>query len=568
MSGQIFFEKSKIPPALQKYAKIDSNFYGPNPNAITLTLRTRGWKTDDLNLALQAITPPSGWTGQVVNALHFEETSITQIPQLPDQIQYLEVHETPLKEIMGLFPPNLVDLYIYNASLQSLPDLPSSLKILGLINIPTLSEIPPIGKNLIKLNLENLGIRSLPCVRSHRNAKGNILPDKSVEVSLRDLRIETLNSLPDTTHKLYILEVSVDDTTFHYRHGPLHFVSITSSNLQKIDISRASTSTLMIDDCPDLETLGPLPNSIRSLSIKKAKIKTLPNIPGNLRALTIEETNLHTLQELPNTTNIVHLRNNDLRDLPELPISAENLGYFTLNGNKLTKFPRFRYTHQNPLVLELNLYGNKINEIDEEMLPFIQNLNMGNNLITTIPATALTRHNHTLFLGGNPLREPFLSMYTEYVAMLQTQGIEEANDFLRDNLAAFWGSYAQRANIAATGRNIAASRALHQNKRLGNTGLVPEIQSYLVRPENFVMNKRTGKATNATLKKLQKNYNARAHTLPPVEFNVNGNAMRRMYHETRPQTEGEPTNFGNAMRRIFGAEGGSKKKRKTLRKRR
>jgi hypothetical protein len=81
------------------------------------------------------------------------------------------------------------------------------------------------------------------------------------------------------------------------------------------------------------------------------------------------------------------------------------------------------------------------------------------------------------------------------------------------------------------------------------------------------MNKRTGKATNATLKKLQKNYNARAHTLPPVEFNMNANAMRRMYHETRAQTEGEPTNFGNAMRRMFGAEGGSKKKRKTFRKR-
>lgn len=565
MSGQVFFDKTQIPPALQKYAKINSNFYGPNPNAITLTLTTRAWKTDDLILAVSAITPSSGWKGQLVNGIHLLETSITQIPQLPDQIEYLEVHDTPLKDIVGLLPPNLVDLYIYNANLQSLPDLPSSLKKLALINIPNLSEVPPIGKNLKKLTLERLGIRSLPCVRSHRNAGGNVLPDKTIEVSLRDLRIETLNTLPDAIHKLYILEVYVEDTTFHYRHGPLNFLNIIASNLQNIDISRASTSTLMIDDCPDLETLGPLPNSIRSLSIKKAKIKTLPNIPQNLGALTIDETNLHTLQELPNTTNILHLQNNDLRDLPELPITAGNYAYITLSGNKLTKFPRFKYINEFPLILELNLNNNKINEIDEQALPHIQTLKMDNNLITTIPATALTDSNHVISLGGNPLREPFLSMYTEYKDMARVN-IFQANNFLRDNLASFWGSYAERENIAANARNIAASRVLHQNKRLGNTGLVPEIQSYLVRPENFVMNKRTGKATNATLKKLQKNYNARAHTLPPVEFNVNANAMRRMYHETRPQTEGEPTNFGAALRRMFGAEGGSKKKRKTLRK--
>jgi Leucine-rich repeat (LRR) protein len=190
------------------------------------------------------------------------------------------------------------------------------------------------------------------------------------------------------------------------------------------------------------------------------------------------------------------------------------------------------------------LNNNKINEIDEEALPRIQTLKMDNNLITTIPATALTDANHVLSLGGNPLREPFLSMYTEYKDMARVN-IFLANNFLRDSLATFWGSYTQRANIAATARNVHASRVLHQNKRVGNTGLVPVIQSYFVDPNNFAMNRRIGKATNATLRKLKQRYNALGHTLPPVEFNVNANAMRRM----------------------FEVEGGKRKKRKTLRKR-
>lgn len=520
--------------------------------------------TEQFEKVLESIRPHPNPYFNFIDEISIYANQITRLPQLPPQIKIFEISSNPLREILGFFHEGLEKIHIYAAHIRSLPEFPSTLKILSLMNIPELREIPRLPKETVYLTLNKLGIRKLPAFDLRQRQDGSVAVSGR-NIDLYNLNLDTLE-LPDTIEEADLFKINVRDKIFRYPYTVMHTLKMSKVNIEEIAELRCVIYKLLLLNVPNLERITAfLPGMISILTINDAKIKTLPNIPHGLKQIQITHTNLHTLQPLPESVMSIYLDDNDLRDVPVLPIRYDTVG-ISIEGNKLTKFPRFRPVTTDPKIQFLQLDNNKIAEIPDSIFQYAQQLHLQNNLITTIPRTVLTGKNGFIDLRGCPLRAPFDEMYDVYQTLRDEGRLNDANAGLKQQITTFWKNYNARGNIKKTAKNMIAMRSLSRNTRLPEEGVLPIIASG-VGPAQTTRGRFN---LNKTLKRLKANYNAKGHHIRPNENpNVNGNAiaMRRMFHETRPQTEGEPNNFGSALRGLYNEQEGGRTRRRRHSKR-
>lgn len=104
---------------------------------------------------------------------------------------------------------------------------------------------------------------------------------------------------------------------------PDHIVSLEHASFQGTTLYTESThlQNLVLARCPNLETLGPLPRTLRRLTIFECpRFTTLPELPPRLEWLQITDCpNFRTVPTLPDSLRTLSVMNTDVQRLPLVP---------------------------------------------------------------------------------------------------------------------------------------------------------------------------------------------------------------------------------------------------------
>lgn len=230
-------------------------------------------------------------------------------------------------------------------------------------------------------------------------------------------------SIPEGVEEIYCFD------------GVLHKLPALPSTLKKLEL----------DQCTQLNSIPPLPDSLLSLGVAGSPLHDLGQLPPNLQHLFCNDCSLSDLPELPPTLERLICKDNDFLFLPDLPNSIkkldvrqneltslptlpENLFLLYCSKNRLTSLPVLPtydfaelYCDQNdltalptlpPSMLRLKCSNNPLTELpvlNERLIEF----HMGSTPLTKIPTlpTSLKGIN----IDDNQLEEPYLTAYNTYM---------------------------------------------------------------------------------------------------------------------------------------------------------
>lgn len=153
------------------------------------------------------------------------------------------------------------------------------------------------------------------------------MPLRLADLPLEDLPVERI---PREAKGLNLSRTWITDPTYPARlpctirslqHN--RFLGTTLQGLHLTDLQN-----LVLEDCPHLESLGPLPLTLKRLTIYRCpKFKSLPDfLPHGLEWLTVDDCPEFTAlpPHLPGTLKELRIMHSGVTRLPALPVTIEN----------------------------------------------------------------------------------------------------------------------------------------------------------------------------------------------------------------------------------------------------
>jgi Leucine-rich repeat (LRR) protein len=319
-----------------------------------------------------------------------------QLSQLPNLTNIEFVNCSNL--FFNQFPHTLTELIYKNCS--DITYIPrgvfsiSTLKELKFINCP-ISIIPNEIKalsNLRFLVLEETLISDLPRdLKNLHHLKG-----------IRLTKNANLCSLPDIS----LLRISSLSLSYSFFTDlPAYLLSF---QLTYLDLSGIVSADIFQFACQFID--------LEFLILESCQISFIPEDLSNLKKLnwlSLANNNISDfhIDVLPELTHL-DLRNNKLSNFPIIPVTVEDL---YLTNNNISTIPSFIQKYTN--LISIDLSYNKLRKISENSaffkLPYLETLNLRDNLISSFPFIKLKHGPFSVYLGGNDVIFP--SSYDEFV---------------------------------------------------------------------------------------------------------------------------------------------------------
>ncbi len=226
--------------------------------------------------------------------LDLSNWDLTELPDLPDEVERLDISNTSIKALKKL-PLHLKWLKCQNSDLEHFPEE---------------SELPP--------NLKKIDCRGCDALKPFRLSK-------NIQLKSDFKRIEYEEYLKRTPNDI-ILEGRIRNTKKNIKKK--HILNIYNLNLKHIPDNIPDTVTELCCGNNPISNLNNLPKNLKILYCQYTKIKSLKNLPQTLEVINCSYTDISYLDGLPNTINTIICSNcKYLRNIYNLPQSLE---YFYL----------------------------------------------------------------------------------------------------------------------------------------------------------------------------------------------------------------------------------------------
>jgi hypothetical protein len=330
---------------------------------------------------------------------------ITELPDMPDSVEYLDISNTNIKKLQRL-PTNLKWLKCNLTPIEEFPEsLPSNLKYINCVccdnlkpfSIPKGIKIKESFKEYIenkelqtenheelaKKRIEELNVKKNPRnILDLSGLKIEVLPeipDEVEQMNCDGMRLKSLKGLPKNLKRLSCSGYT--QKVFDYLPEGLEYLKSNwsqyietidnlPSSLKKLEMGYYTAITRINKLPPNLRHLDlnhadmlkeincPFPETLRYIDLTMTRIKYLPRLPESVRILDIKMNyDLKTILNLPNNLKYLNIRGTSINSLPQLP---ETLMYLymksikILNNNSLPKSLCILES------LEINLESNNI----------------------------------------------------------------------------------------------------------------------------------------------------------------------------------------------------------------
>jgi len=233
--------------------------------------------------------------GDETETLELQELQLTELPDLPHNLQILDCSDNQLTRLPDL-PSNLRELLCMGNKLTSLPELPHTLRVLD-CNYNKLSSLPDLPQ------LTNL--QQLYCLHN---------PDLFI-----------------TPDQLTVLDRI-------WRPRDIEYIKKQNTAITRIRQWQQQGDTNIALDLSrlNLTLLPTLPHNLLKLNCVYNQLTSLPNLPDHLGVLTCIKNNLTSLPTLPSNLIGLGCDYNKLTSLPDLP---NRLKVLSFSNNQLTSLP-------------------------------------------------------------------------------------------------------------------------------------------------------------------------------------------------------------------------------------
>jgi hypothetical protein len=245
-----------------------------------------------------------------VERLDINNTNITVITYLPAKLLWFNCQSTPLESLPTILPPNLKYIDCRNCNKLKLFKLPFYIKIRENFNQIIREEYnkntPPsillqeriyevYNTNKRTLDISNLGLEALPK-----------LPNNLKRLNCNNNPIKLLNNLPNSLKKLKCEGTLIKN--FINMPSCLFNLNCSRTSINSIDNLPDKLKILIADNCDNLEIINFLPSGLEFLSLECSPIKSIKYFPVNLITVDLTETNIEYVPTLPDTLREFYYR--------------------------------------------------------------------------------------------------------------------------------------------------------------------------------------------------------------------------------------------------------------------
>ncbi len=269
--------------------------------------------------------------------LRANDNNLTSLPILPASLTILNAGNNQLTNLPS-FPASLVNLQINNNQIAILPALPSGLNLLNASDNPFLS-FPALPTQLDALHLMNVNFASLP----------SPLPSTITSLSFGNPGFVVPPVLPAGLIELVIY--GSDLTVMPTFPSTLKFIDLRLNHLITA-VPTLPTGLFLFSsiDNDGLQTLPPIPSTVRRFYATKGSFTLIPELPDTLEFCYLEDNSQLTC--LPELKKIGTLR------FQNTPISCiPNYGVVATSSPPLSAFPVCDIFNSNACDFYLNIAG-------------------------------------------------------------------------------------------------------------------------------------------------------------------------------------------------------------------
>jgi len=166
-------------------------------------------------------------------------------------------------------------LELHGLDLITIPELPNNVKYLNLWDNESLESLDNLPPNLIELRCPNNKVKSL----------GN-LPNTLIKLNCSNTLIESLDGIPDGLQFLYC-NGCININTISKLPSSLLYLELQNNKIKNLPKLPPKLEHLDIDNCKLIEKLPKIPTSLKLLSIKSTSIKerNIPRLPEDIKLI-------------------------------------------------------------------------------------------------------------------------------------------------------------------------------------------------------------------------------------------------------------------------------------------
>ena len=310
--------------------------------------------------------------------LDISQWEMDELPEIPDEVEWLNVSNTTIKHLKGL-PKNLKYLYCKYSDIETIETpLPPNLEFIDIRGCENLEpfDIPKhvkvrsnikihqeVRKYIKEIKTENHNIvfyrRIKKWIEENQNKK------QKTKLDLTLLQIEEYSDIPEDVEWLVcngntkiksLKGLPKALKRLEFQEYPLKEIRDLPPNLEYLNL-----------DCSEIEVLDNLPDTIRKLDITYySKLNIIKSLPSNLRVLNLKICpNLEEIQcEFPSNLKTIDLTNSRLKYIPKLPETVTKL-----NLNISCHLLQVPILPKNLKILIItDIYGKIIPNIPDELL--------------------------------------------------------------------------------------------------------------------------------------------------------------------------------------------------------
>lgn len=323
-----------------------------------------------------------------INVLNLSNNNFNILPEIPDNIQVLDLRNNINLNTLTNIPNNLKQMFIDNTQIQFTSSQKKYIKLkkIQIINLQKLINNAGYSLNLKKLNLSSLDYT---------------LPQDISVIEADYNKFTTLFTLPTNINQLYM------------RNNLLTSVNLSNyKNLQHIDFERNNITDIVFDNSTDVlyNEVNLSNNKLKKLYINNCEIliaefNNIEDFSINynfIRSLNLRNNNLSTLnlQKMVNLT-ILNCGYNNLSDINLQ--DCINLKKLYINNNKLQNIN----LNNNKKLEDLFLQDNNLSNINLSENIFIEHLNLSENKLHNFDISHLNKL-HTCEINYNSLESLIL----------------------------------------------------------------------------------------------------------------------------------------------------------------
>jgi Leucine-rich repeat (LRR) protein len=288
---------------------------------------------------------------------------ITELPDIPDEVERLTIYGSSITEIKRL-PSKLRRFNCSYTDIYSLPPLPETLEYLDCRWCNNLQPFPiPLTVKVqshfkeIQEEIEEENFRArytgeeIAQMRINEYMEGNnrkylslyglalkelpILPDDIEILNCGNNYITSLGKLPSGLRILYCHYTFI--TRFENIPPTLKVMNCSGTDITSFEGIPDTLRIIHARDCRELKEINYLPHSLKELYLKESYVHTIKYIPPNVRILDLFNTRIEHLPFLPDSVTKLDCEHCcQMKSITNLP---KNLKYFIIGVNDISELP-------------------------------------------------------------------------------------------------------------------------------------------------------------------------------------------------------------------------------------